>query len=70
MQIPPLHTLTNESWHFWHVVASVLGGSAAQRVAVAIAKSMPPLPANANWWEQFFYSAVKAVVGIDKTGGN
>jgi hypothetical protein len=75
MLIPAFNTIATEHWHFWHVVTSAvtaIGGweglkSGAGAVARKIIAAMPPIPANANFWETWAYRALQAVGGPNAT---
>jgi hypothetical protein len=71
--LPPLNTVVTEHWHLWHVVSSAIGAiggweavkATVRGVANKIINAMPPLPANANWRQTWFYNIAKAFASED-----
>lgn len=45
----------------WHLIGTALGTAGVQRVLVEVVSSMPPLPANATWFQKWLYAAAHAI---------
>jgi hypothetical protein len=63
--LPSINTVVTERWHFWHTAITALtaGGAweTARRWLVRIVRAMPPLPANANFWERWLYTIMQGI---------
>lgn len=55
----------HESWVWWHSVVTILGGTVAQRLMTDLARTMPPLPANAGYFQKWGYAFLQAWTGHD-----
>lgn len=66
LQIAPSTNMSHRDWlAIWSAVVAFFGGGTLQKLSVYVSKNLPPLPANAGWWKQFFYNLLKNVSGLD-----
>ena len=57
--------MREELLHVGIAAVAFLTGGGASRVLIYVSKSLAPLPPNAGWWAQTFYSLVKNLSGLD-----
>lgn len=55
----------HHAYLIWTTIAGILTGGTFQRFMVYVSHSLPPLPANAGWWQTFAYNLVKGISGLD-----
>jgi hypothetical protein len=55
------------SYTIWHLFAAIGGTATVQRILTQLVSSMPPLPPNATWLQQWFYAAVHLIATPQKS---